>query len=404
MTIKYNKISTVIIVLLLTSEIISTSLLPKFVPIPSIFFQMLLYGLLSFSMIIFLLGVKVEWRMMLVVIAAGISLILSDYAAKYNAPARLLTWILLISAVGPLIYNKQLIRFRSRMFESILNVFMIIGGISFFYWLAGLPNLGRGHFTGIMAHSMLLAPIASLGGIYAFYRFINIGSRRLRYIYISLFIFNTIDVLLAASRSSFVGFMLGLLILILFNKFKYRKIVILTVVLSILAATIGMNDTDVYVSSNSNNEILSHMESRGMQNTRDELWQDRILEFKGHPIFGVGFATQEDERNVVSRNVGSGKGNVEPGSNYLMILSTTGTVGTLAMIYFLLKPLLSRKFWRRITSSKRYLLASYAFFSIHFLAEGYLFASGSLMAFVFWTLVGATYPYSGINYSKILEK
>ena len=87
-----------------------------------------------------------------------------------------------------------------------------------------------------------------------------------------------------------------------------------------------------------------------------------------------------------------------------MVLSMIGIFGTFAVMLFLSKPLLSRKFWKRITSSKRYMLASYAFFSVHFLAEGYLFASGSLMAFVFWTLVGATYPYAGIRYTKILDK
>ena len=403
MTVRYNKISNVIIILLLTVEVVSISLLPMFVPIPSAFFQLLLYGTLLFTVLVFLRGVKIEWRMLLVVIAAGISVLMSDADLKYDAPARFMTWILLISAVGPLFYNSVLIRFRDRLFEVTLYVFMIIGTISFFYWLVGLPNLGRGHFTGITVHSMLLAPIASLGGIFAFYRFLYAGTWRLRYIYFSLLIFNGMDVFLAASRSAFVGFIFGLLILIFFNKFKYRKILLLAFTLFAIGGAVGMNDTDTdtYVSGN-DNEGINKMTSRGLENTRENLWQDRIAEFKAHPIFGVGFASQDDK--LTASESGTSKGNVEPGSTYLMILSMTGLVGAFTIILFLSKPLLSRRFWKRITSSENYKLASFAFFSIHFLGEGYLFASGSLMAFVFWTLVGATYPYIGINYTKGLKK
>ena len=400
--VKYNKISGVLMILLLTAEIIHLTLFPLFVPFPSALFQILLYATLALIFVISLKGMKVEWRMLLFVIFSGISLILCDADARYNAPARLMTWILLISAVGPLLYNSNLIRLRNSLFEAVVYIFMILGTVSFLYWLAGLPNLGRGHFTGIMAHSMLLAPIASLGGIYAFYRFFHASSWRSRYVFIALFIFNTIDVLLAASRSAFVGFVLGVLILIFFNKFKYRRIIISITILFALGTAINMNDTDTYVASNSSNEMLNEMESRGLENTREVLWNDRIREFKTNPFFGVGFASQDDK--LLEGKVGGEKGNIEPGSTYLMILSMTGLFGTLAMILFLSKPLLSRKFWKRISSSDRYKLASFGFFSVHFLAEGYLFASGSLMAFVFWTLVGATYPYSGINYSKVLDK
>ena len=40
----------------------------------------------------------------------------------------------------------------------------------------------------------------------------------------------------------------------------------------------------------------------------------------------------------------------------------------------------------------------FLFFLIHFISEGYLYSSGSLMAFTFWLLIGATYPN---NYNKV---
>ncbi len=402
MKIKYNKISKKIILLLLISEIFPLTILPIFIPIPSILLQMFLYGTLFLTMIMISGGVKIEWRMFVFFIFAGVSLILSDADARYGAPARFSTWILLISSVGPFLYNSKLIRFRSKLFENTLYIFMLIGSISFFYWLMGLPHLGRGHFTGITAHSMLLAPVASLGGIYAFYRFLSARVWKSKYIFFSLFIFNAISVLLAASRSAFAGFMIAFLLLLFFAKFKYKKVIMIVITLFAFAMTMSINETDEYVSNGNSHDIIAEMEKRGLANTREFLWRDRILEFKAHPIFGVGFASLDDKL-LVGKKGGKG-GNIEPGSTYLMILSMTGIAGTLAMIFFLSKPFLSRKFWKRMTAMEQYKLSSFAFFSVHFLSEGYLFASGSLMAFVFWTLVGATYPYADINYSNLWNK
>jgi hypothetical protein len=398
MKVKYNKISTIFIILLLVAEIFHLTLAPMFLPISSILVQVSLYGTLVLIILMSFRGVNVEWRMLLFIIFAGISLILSDADARYNAPVRFMTWILLISAVGPLLYNNILIRFRSKLFETTLYVFMLIGGVSFLYWVAGLPNLGRGHFTGIMSHSMLLAPMTSLGGIYAFYRFFHALSLRARYIYFLFFIFNVLSVLLAASRSAFVGLVIGFLILLFFTKFKYKKFLMIIIALFAFGMAANMTEADENISNNNSSELLSEMEKRGMENTRESLWRDRIVEFKAHPVFGVGFASQDDKLLVGAK--GSKEGQVEPGSTYLMILSMTGIAGTLAMLFFLSKLLLSRNFWRVMTRSEQYKLASFAFFSVHFLAEGYLFASGSLMAFVFWTLVGSTYHYLGIMHDR----
>ena len=142
--------------------------------------------------------------------------------------------------------------------------------------------------------------------------------------------------------------------------------------------------------------------SRGTVNTRETLWNDRIREFHSSPIFGVGFASQS---NLLSETKsGELGGKIEPGSTYLMVLSMTGVIGMMALLFFFLKPLMSLNFWTRVYSIERYKLAAYIFFLVHFVAEGYIFSSGSLLACVFWLLVGATYPYQGIRYSQVLGK
>jgi len=134
------------------------------------------------------------------------------------------------------------------------------------------------------------------------------------------------------------------------------------------------------------------------------LWANRMIEFNSSPYFGVGFATQKDDIITLDNDyleVAAATGSIEPGSTYLMILSMTGLFGAFAMFLLMFKAMVSRGFWRRIALQDSYKLATFVFFSVHFIAEGYIFSSGALFACIFWLLLGATYPYAKINYSKL---
>lgn len=389
MTIKYNSVSNFITFLLLVTVIGNASL----IPMPSIIFQLLLYGTLVLVVTLFSKNFNLNLRMLFVIVAAIVSLILSNADARYDTTNRFLTWLLLISAIGPLFYSPSLIKFRNKLFDVFMITFMIIGGLCFIYYVLGLPHLGRGHFTGIMKHSMILAPVASMGGLYAFYRFMKEPKGKIKLLFLTLFIVNTIDVILAASRAAFVGMMAGVLVYFVLNKFRFRKIILVFLIMFTIGVVIKIET--IQQDSSSQDSLFS----RNMDNTREGLWADRIQEFKHYPYFGVGFATQED--SLLKNKKGSETGVIEPGSTYLMILSMTGLFGAFTMIVLLIKPLLSKSFWRRIVLEESYKAAIFVFFFIHFIAEGYLFSSGSIMAFIFWLLLGATYPYVGINYSKL---
>jgi len=280
-----------------------------------------------------------------------------------------------------------------------MKSFMLIGGISFIYWIVGLPNIGRGHFAGLMNQSMMLAPIASMGGLYAFYRFIEEPKGRKKMIFLTFFIFSAFDVILAASRTALIAFSLSFSIFLFFNKFKFRGVVLLGLIVGTIFLASGMDDE---MSNTQENSILSDMLSRGTKNTREALWEDRINEFKSSPIFGVGFASQS---NVLSDKIDEKMGGrIEPGSTYLMVASMTGLLGASILLFFFFRMIMSRDFWYRVAIKERYKLATFIFFAIHFIAEGYIYSSGSLLAATFWLLVGATYPYRGMNYSTMLDR
>jgi len=393
-------IDIITIVLLLIIEILPLTIIIYFVSIPSTLFQILLYSILLIILSRSFFDFHIEWRLLLFIIIAIISIILSDVSQKYDAPMRLATWVILVSSVGPLLYNSKLINFRKKLLETTMYIFMIIGGVSFLYWVVGLPHLGRGHFTGITIHSMLLAPIASMGGIYAIYRFFKTKIYNIqKIIFALLFMGNTVSVFLAASRSALAGYIFGLIILLFFQKFHHKQLItIMVLIVSILGFLLHeINKSPDKIRKHSN-EIVQSMEDRGLQNTRESLWKQRLKEFNDSPVFGVGFASEENK--VVNIRKINKSGKIEPGSTYLMILSMTGLAGVISMLFFFSKILFDKKFWKVTTTKEIYKLAVLGFFLIHFLAEGYLFASGALMAFVFWTLIGSIYPYPLKNITK----
>ncbi len=378
-----------LITLLIFINIYPSFILSHYVPLPNAFVQVTYYTLMV--MVIFLFGLpgKLELSLLCVVFAAALSLLMNEVAEKYNAPVRLSLFIMLILSVGPLLYNATLVRFRKLLYEKLMLTFMWVGGVSFLCLLGLLPTYGMGHFSGLLLHSMLLAPVASFGGLYAFSKFIS-AEKRQKKLFFCLFGLNTVCVIFASSRSALLAYVFGFIIYLLFSHFPWRKTLI--VVLGVFALFLAISsDNQTQPDSEGDTVFSRDME----QNTREDLWHDRIAEFNSSPLVGVGFAVQSDTINDQASE--SDEGRVEPGSTYLMVLSMTGSVGGLAFLVFLIKPLLNQKFWKQVIYSQPDKMAVLTFFMVHFIAEGYIFAAGSLLAFTFWSLMGAIYPYKGLN-------
>ncbi len=407
MTIKVSKLYSIIFYTMVMAEIANSSILPMLTPISSSIIGLVTYASMFLMLLIFIRkGFHINIIMLLVVTSAIISLVINDYEERYSPVFRLFSWILLIVTVGPLIYSPSLVKFRQRLLEGLMTAFMWIGAISFVYWAVGLQSLGRGHFSGLMNQSMALAPVAAFGALYAFYLFLKEKRRtKKKMVLFILFIFSSMSVFIAASRTAFIAYMLAFFVYLIFDRFPFRKTIMMLVLLFTVAMASIM--TDEGFSSGATNSIGSsdNVLDRGMKNTRAALWANRMIEFNSSPYFGVGFATQKDDIITIEDKAlefsNKNGGRIEPGSTYLMILSMTGLFGAFAMSLLMLKTVISKDFWRRIALQDSYKLAAFVFFSVHFVAEGYIFSSGALFACVFWLLLGATYPYTKINYSKL---
>ena len=111
---------------------------------------------------------RIQWLRIGIFVAAGVSLIGCEQVGI--ALPRWLGWIILVVTVGPVISGIHARVFRDTLYRYVSLVIVCATMLSALWWLVRLPNLGRGDFTGVMAHSMLLGPIAALCGLLALSR------------------------------------------------------------------------------------------------------------------------------------------------------------------------------------------------------------------------------------------
>jgi O-antigen ligase len=121
-------------------------------------------------------------------------------------------------------------------------------------------------------------------------------------------------------------------------------------------------------------------------NSREILWQNRWAEVDASPLVGVGIGV--DTFGIVKSEYGTVV--VEPGSSYLAVLSMTGVLGsvsTLLLIFSAIIKFLGK--WDTIPEDIRTeVFAVGAFWAVHAVAEGWIFAVGSILCLFFWLWIG----------------
>ena len=89
----------------------------------------------------------------------------------------------------------------------------------------------------------------------------------------------------------------------------------------------------------------------------------------------------------VSKNDISETGNIEYGSSWLALLSTTGFLGFISVFCLFCKGLFRYYFSRVDPLVKALVCAVSIFFGLHLMFEGYLFGVGNVFTIIFWLLM-----------------
>ena len=327
--------------------------------------------ILSFLILIIKIkNIKIHRSFLIFVLLTGLSLVFNEIPGVLNSNLKWLIWLISVFLLGPLISSPNLVKFRTEIINLFLNFCILISVLSFLWYYLDLPNFGRGTFTGLTKHSMILAPLSSIAFIKVLVDFQYKRNNYLLRISLMLIIFTTI--LLSASRTSIIATLLiiNLSVFIFSTKKFHNYIKILFIALTLLV--IG----NLYNFSEMN--ILSIVIEKGVENSRDNLWALRIAEFYDSPISGIGFLNTHDPRLFFDDF------NFEPGSSFMLILSNLGIIGFLSFLYFISGIMLKDINIKNYSRFKLTLFYIIIFFLVSFISEGYIFSISSGISLIFW--------------------
>ena len=366
-----------------------------FIPsIGAIYYLIMLFAL--FIMLNKSSQIRMSGIMIWLYVACIMSIIFNDIPAFFHPYMRFVSFFIMTALLSPFIVSVTFTCFRIQTFSTIMGLlqYVIIGSILF--RIVGL-GYEKGYFQGMTSHSMILGPFAALAALFCVYQLLaNSKGWKRKLFYFSLLACALFCVLQAASRTAFIGCIVSILIFLLIyyrhNLPRYIKIIASIGLILALTFPFWSQYLDKLLEKNQGSSSELSMDSRA------EHWQERIREFKRSPIIGIGFAAIDS--NSQEGSTFSDDGKVETGSSWLCSLSMTGILGFIGIVFIFISSFL--KVWklRHVTPLlSSFLFAVLFFWILHMVAEGYIYAGGSVLFFCVWLLMGVIY---GISINKQL--
>lgn len=374
----------------------SISLLPAF-----IFFTMDMSGILGgwgyvlYYPMLFILALyciinfrKISIIHIFYLIICLISILLNDIPPYYRIYSRYLIFILLLLSFSNLVNSRKIALMRLHTFHLFSIFSVILVTINYICFSLGFVKdealtlyKERGLYTGSTANNEmgLLGAIAIMFIItysIKFFRQISTLSK----IILLICIISAISMMaMASSRMGLLCTIISILFVIhkLNNNIKKLFTSLFLVVIGGLLVSTFMGDKFKLMLEKNGNQI----EDINL-NSREDMWQSRIKEYKESPIYGVGFGYMKyGWGNLGAENTG---GRIESGSGWMSVISQTGTLGAICMFFIVIPNLiyLVRK------KSNSYCSAWYSGMCIMFIlqpiTEAYITTVGAVLCCLFW--------------------
>ncbi|ALC17038.1 O-antigen ligase [Desulfuromonas soudanensis] len=313
-------------------------------------------------------------------------------------------WVLIFLVLGPGIKSVCAQEIRLAAWTTFKYAFIAIAILSSIWFATKMPSLGRGVFTGVMIHSMLVGPIAAMAVVFCVH--MAIAKRSLVYCFATFL--SLIPCILSGSRSAVTAMTAVVLVLLLktINSIGMKK----SLPMVAIALLLGGGGVYIYtaVEFETSYRILSNLEAKGLQNTREDLWAARLNEFQEYPLTGVGMGVGilQSQGMVVHTGVvqtESNEINIEPGSSWLALLSMTGLSGTMGFVILLIGLFRDLNFKALLKSTNSHIVEIFAtvvFLTLHMVAEGYIFASGNAFCLLFWLTLGRMQDLASVRSDK----
>jgi hypothetical protein len=343
------------------------------------------FGFIAFTLVImFIISERkvLSGKMISLYFVIFISILLNEIPSFFSPYSRFIGFIVFTFLVGPGLLNKSFGIFKMLTFKYLLFFLQIIIFFSFLGLILNVSSFfGRGGFTGLFIHSMLMAPFSAILLIVSIDK---LFSKRRVYLHILFIIQSFLCCVASGSRSSLLAAILGVLFYYLvkhnFKIGKYAKSIFIIVFVGLITFPLWEAKTDAVL-----DKFEYSAEQGDLIYSRAFLWNSRFEEFNSSPLYGIGFSSVFE--NIDVNYYDKETGNVEPGSSWLAIISMTGAIG---LIVFLSIVISNFKYVLNngLHDNKPLLSGLFLFFIIHMFFEGYVFSAGSATFITFWLLLG----------------
>ena len=336
---------------------------------------------------------KLGWGELFLILACATSIVLGNPPAVFNSWLRLGLFCIVLIVTSPIVSSASINRFRVYLFSWISKICVFVGVGSFFAYFLGVNymqvySVGQsitlsGLFGGLTPHSMLLGPISAFGLLRCLFLLFERHKADVMAVYYLYFGAFTcfVAVLFSASRSA-AGAALVASCYLIYAKLKHQIGKIFKILLCLLCLSVPLGPMIMDFSSGLLDKQNANIESGSMFSSRESLWNARMNEFLESPFYGVGFAALR----IMNDKSTSISGQIEPGTSYGAVLSMTGIFGGIIFFYIIMAAF-RRKRGEQISMPQIYLV----FFLLHLFVEGYIFAGGSSLCFIFWLCIGSTF-------------
>ena len=245
-----------------------------------------------------------------------------------------------------------------------------------------------GGFGGLYNHSMVLGPMSAISSIMLLSKFMHFQkdvNRNRKMIHLFVLLCTMGSTLLSASRTAVLGMFIVFAVLFFKNYsasvtrlMKYSFITSM-VLLATSPLWVGMFDR-VMSKQNANVET-----GEGSFSSRASKFDARFYEIEKSPLLGTGFASIDiNSGDHYQRETGQ----IEPGSSWLYILSSTGIIGFLCFIAFAIKHYYILYKRIRISPYHSTIAGIVFFFALSMVTEGYVVSGGSYLCYCIWLSFG----------------
>lgn len=342
---------------------------------------------------------KISLAYVFLIITFFISLVLNEIDPVFRAYERFLGYVSLIVLTSPLIYNFNLQNIRKTLLFQMMYICLGVVLISLIALYLGIVPLHsaeetHGGFRGITVQSMTLGPISSIGFLFSIYKTsyglkkdINNKYHVIFYVICAIACFFTM--LITGSRSTLASLCLGLIVyLFVLGGNKLSRIILYVFLLSILLIStfpLWENSLEVLLTKN------TIAQEKGFFVTRSDYWSNRIHEFLGSPIFGIGMGTIDLSFSNIGWKFGTGA--VEAGSSWMFLLSSTGVLGFIVFISIFFKDFKRIILYKDQEPLNGLYCAVLSFFFLHMFFEGYIFAVGNPISYILYLTLSSVFTY-----------